>query len=255
MAQILITNLTGGKLSLDVLFSDKTVLRENIAIGGSVDVGDKVTVDDLNKNTQIQSLIANGTISISEQAEASDIAEEVKLNVVALLGAPVVADADRIVVSTDWADGTLSLAAQPDVPRNVTATLTDINNSITGGTLTITGKDPAGRTVTEVMSPDGAGGGKTLTGTKIFASIASAVIANTTGVPAAGVDVVVIGVGNVIGLPSDISATTAVKHTYLGGVPVTPAAIAAGVSTSGINANTSTYNGTKLMLAYYNTGE
>ncbi len=121
--------------------------------------------------------------------------------------------------------------------------------------MTITGLDPAGRVVVETMAPDAAGGGKTLTGTKIFASITSQVISDTGGTVDGGTDQLVIGVGNVIGLPSDIVATTAVKHVYLGGVHLTADAIAIGASLSGVDANGGTYDGAKLMHVLYNTGE
>lgn len=163
------------------------------------------------------------------------------------LGAPVVADVDRIVTSVDWADGSLTIAAQPDVPRNLTVALTDADNSVTG-LLTITGLDPSGRVVVETMQPDGAGGGKTLTGTKIFASVTSAVISGTSGA-LAGTDVVVIGVGNVIGLGIDIPAAAAVTYCALGGTKLTPT-VATGESTSGVNASAGTYDGTKLLHAF-----
>jgi hypothetical protein len=165
-----------------------------------------------------------------------------------LLGAPVIADADRIVTTVDFADGTLTIAAQPDCPRNITATLTDADNSASG-VLTITGKDIAGRTIVEVMEPDGAGGGKTLTGTKIFAVVDSVVVSSMSG--GTTDDEVVVGVGNVIGLPKDIATSGAVKHVHLGGARVATPTVATGVSKSGVDVNASTYNGTKLLTACY----
>lgn len=165
------------------------------------------------------------------------------------LGAPVIADADRIVVPEDWVNGgtvdtkTLTIAAQPDVPRNLTVLLTDANNSCTG-TLTITGKDIAGRTVTEVMTPDGLGGGKTLTGTKVFASVTSAVVVGKGGTTST--DQIQIGVGNKIGLPVDIDASAAVTFCSFNSVPVSPT-IATGVSTSSVDASAGTYDGAKIL--------
>lgn len=164
------------------------------------------------------------------------------------MGAPVVADDDRIVVSADWADGSLVIAAQPDVPRNITAVLTDADNSVTG-LLTITGKDCRGRTITETMAPDGAGGGKTLTGTKIFASITSAVITDSEG-EVAETDLIKIGVGNVIGTPYDLDSDAVVHHVYLGGALQSSPTIVTGVSISGINASSGTYNGSKILQAF-----
>lgn len=162
------------------------------------------------------------------------------------LGTPIDADNDRIVASVQIADGDQVIAAQPDVPRNVTATLTDADNSVTA-LVTIRGKDPQGRPVSETMEPDGAGGGKTLTGTKIFAQVDQVEVSDTAG-SAVG-DNLIVGVGDVIGLPNDINDEEEVLHAYLGGVKVTPDAIATGESTSGIDVNSATYDGTKIMHA------
>ena len=165
---------------------------------------------------------------------------------VAYLGAPALADADVILNAVAWANGSKTLDGQIDCPRNIVAALTDADNSCTG-TLTITGKDAQGRTITETLVPDGAGAGKTLTGTKIFAQVDSAVISGAAG---AGVgDEVAIGTGNVIGVGTDMLAAAEVVHCYLGGVKVAPT-IALGVSKSGINASAGTYNGTKALVAY-----
>jgi len=168
------------------------------------------------------------------------------------LGAPVLADADKIVTSEDWDDGALTIAAQPDVPRNLTITVTDANASITGGICTIVGTDSQGRSITEVMDITD---GLSWTGTKIFATVTSATISGTTGVPATGTDVVTVGVGNVIGLPVDLSAEAEVIRAYVAAAPVTPDAVATGESTSGIDANSATYDGSKLMWAIVKLGE
>lgn len=163
------------------------------------------------------------------------------------MGAPVVADVDRLVTSVDWADGALVLAAQPDVPRNVTATLTDADDSVTG-TLTITGTDIRGRTITETMNVE-LGVGKVFVGTKIFASVTSAVISGTTGA-APGVDTVTVGVGDVIGTPMDLTINSTVRVTYLGGTIVASPVVTTGESTSGIDASAGTYDGSKILHVF-----
>lgn len=166
------------------------------------------------------------------------------------LGQPIDADNDRIVVSVQIADGDQILAAQPDVPRNITATLTDADNSVSAEVV-IRGKDPHGRPVEETMSPDGAGGGKTLTGTKIFAQVDQVEVSDTAG-SAVG-DNLVVGVGDLIGLPNDINDEQEVLAAYLGGAKVTPDAIATGESTSGIDVNSATMDGSKVMWAAIQT--
>jgi hypothetical protein len=163
------------------------------------------------------------------------------------MGVPILADVDRIVASADWADGALTVAAQPDVPRNITATLTDADDSV-AGVLTIVGKDIRGRTITEVMTVD-TGTGKAFVGTKIFASVTSCTISGSSG-EEAGVDLITVGVGNVIGTPMDLTATATVHHVYLGGVRIASPTVTTGESLSGIDVSSGTYDGSKLMHAF-----
>ena len=53
---LLINNLTSGSLSLDIKLDDKRVIRSNLALGGSVDVADICTLDELLRNDEIQAL-------------------------------------------------------------------------------------------------------------------------------------------------------------------------------------------------------
>ena len=162
------------------------------------------------------------------------------------MGAPLLADPDRVVDAEDWADGAVAITAQPATPCNLTYLLTDANASITAGICTVVGEDPQGRTITEVFDMSA---GLSLTGTKIFAVVTSVTISGTAGTPAAGTDVLDIGVGNVIGLPFDIDDEDAVVAVYVDNAKTTPDAIATGESTSGIDCNGATYDGTKLMWA------
>lgn len=188
------------------------------------------------------------TPSMAEKAFAGAAADGVEL---VELGAPIAALATRIVAALDpVADGALSIAGQPDVPRNITVTVVDANDSVSCIT-TVRGRDIAGNVVEEV-AVTALGAGKSFVGTKIMAQVDSAVVTGTTG--AAGGDTVSVGVGDVIGLPKAIANPVAVKHTWLDGVPITPDAIAVG-AISGIDTNGGTYDGSKLMRAAYRPGE
>lgn len=164
------------------------------------------------------------------------------------LGAPIVATANRIATSADFANGAPAIAAQPDTPRNLTATLTDANASVTAGTLTITGLDPQGNAVTESVGFAALRTG--WIGTKIFASVTALAIAGVVGATA-GTDVVVMGVGSVIGLANPIQGSQAVKHVYLGGTRIAAPTIAVGAQSSGVDVSASTYNGTKDLFVFY----
>jgi hypothetical protein len=251
MAKVIINNMTSDTMALDVTLG-ASIVRRNIIAGGSVDIGDVATIEEVNQNPFIKQMIADSKLRVSSLADPSDIAEGTKLIVSSYLLAPALADVAGVVASADWANATPTIVAQPDVPRNVTATLTDVNNSCRG-LLTVTGTDLAGRVVTETMQPDGAGGGKTLTGTKIFAAVTSVALTGCTG-GTPSTDVFVVGYGNVIGLPSDIQSATAVKSVKLGGAVVTPV-VKTGVSSSGVDASAGTYDGAKALVVAYNVGE
>jgi len=253
MSKVNVTNLTSSKLSLDFKVQE-TIIRETLTPGGVVEIGEKygVSMDELNANNEVAKLVTANKISLKSEAEATDSATESTSASQLFLGQPSLAAANGLVASVDWANGSLTLVAQPTVPRNVTATLTDANNSI-AGLLTITGKDPQGRTVVETMQPNAAGGGKTLVGTKIFAQVLSAVISGSTG-EQLGTDLIVVGYGTVVGMPFDIDAAAAVKHVWLGGVRQTSPVVATGKSTSGIDASAGTYDGTKVLMALVSSG-
>jgi hypothetical protein len=173
----------------------------------------------------------------------------------AFLGAPVVADPDRYVVSVNLTNAALTVAAQPDCPRNVTVTVTDTTPGITAGTVTVVGTDAAGRAVTEAFDFSDFESATAEVGTKIFATITSITAAGFTALGGSGDETIIVGCGTVIGLPTDVVATGAVKHVFLGGARITSPVLAAGVAESGVDASASTYNGTKLLYAMYNAGE
>ncbi len=171
----------------------------------------------------------------------------------AALGAPIAADDDRIVVAVDLANGAQVIAAQPDVPRNLTATLTDANNSVTAAILTIVGKTPQGLVVTEVATLAQLKAG--FVGKAIYHTIASVTVSGVTGTVGAGADQLKVGVGNVIGLPAPINQASQVKSVSLGAVPVASPVVAIGQNTSGVDASAATYNGTKSLVVWYNPFE
>lgn len=194
---------------------------------------------------------ANLAPTAAEKAFASAAASPAGCEL-AYLGTPVVADPNRIVDVLDpIADGDLTVIAQPDVPRNITVTVTDANDSVSA-VVTVTGKDMLGKPVSEVATI-AAGVGKSFVGTKMFAQVDSAVVSGTDG--AAAGDTVQVGVGNVIALPKPISNEEAVRTSWLDDVPVTPDAIATGDQTSGVDLSGETYDGTKPMRVAYRPGE
>jgi hypothetical protein len=78
------------------------------------------------------------------------------------------------------------------------------------------------------------------------------VISGTAG---AGVgDNLVVGVGNVIGVPVDLADSAEVVACHLGGSLIGSPTVATGASTSGIDVSASTYNGSKVLDAIIQMG-
>jgi hypothetical protein len=113
------------------------------------------------------------------------------------LGAPVALDDDRYVTSTNMKVGAYTIAAQPDVARNVVVTRTADGNADTGGTITVTGTNILDDTISEVITVGAHS--VVVAGTKAFKTITSIVGAGW--VIDGNNDTIKVGCGNEIGLP------------------------------------------------------
>lgn len=131
------------------------------------------------------------------------------------LGSPVVDDVDRIVTSTDMKVGAYAIAAQPDVPRNITVTQTAGDTEDTNGTIVVVGTDIAGNAITETLTPKA---GATVAGAKAFKTVTSVTGVGwvVDGVEATK-DTVTVGVGSLIGLPYLLPADSLVIAGTLAG--------------------------------------
>lgn len=174
----------------------------------------------------------------------------------AFLGAPAVADTETYLADTTIINGTVAAAdyalasAVPDMPRNITITVTDGDTSISAGTIVVTGEDLNGNTISETLDLSSA---LTLTGTKIFAEVTNIEVSGLVG--NGGTDNIKVGTGDVIGLPSDIQATSAVRKVFFDGAIETSPTLSAGDNLSGVDVSASTYDATKLLYVMYNVGE
>jgi hypothetical protein len=72
MAQIIITNLTSGRLALDFK-AGSSIIRESLETGGHIDIGTRASLDELNECEAVRDMIAAGTISVTSVPEATDI--------------------------------------------------------------------------------------------------------------------------------------------------------------------------------------
>jgi len=120
-----------------------------------------------------------------------------------ILDSGVAADPDRIVVSTNMKNGTYTIAAQPDVPRNITVTHAIVAaGTDTLGTITVVGTDANDAALTEVITPSA---GILVAGTKAFKTVTTVTGAGWT--ITGGNDTIMVGVGTVIGYSSFVSVS------------------------------------------------
>jgi len=156
------------------------------------------------------------------------------------LGAPVVADPDRIVVSANMKNGSYTIAAQPDVPRNITVThATVATGTDTLGIITVTGTNILGETISEIITPEA---DDIASGRKAFKTITSVVGSGWT--IAGGNDTIQVGVGSALGLPVVISSASQVILGTVGTGVVSPTVDYDSADISECTISTGTYNGT-----------
>lgn len=163
------------------------------------------------------------------------------------LGAPVVEDTDKIVVSADMKVGTYTIAAQPDVPRNLTLTHTAGGTADTLGTVTVLGTNIDDEVISEVFTPVS---GTKVVGTKAFKTVTSATGAGWAIDAVEGTkDTIIIGVGNKLGLPIIPSAAAAVKRGFLDSTGQKPTVVydADELEKNTVDLSAGTYNGTKIV--------
>lgn len=158
------------------------------------------------------------------------------------LGTPVLADVDLIVTSANMKVGAYTVAAQPDISRNITVTHTQVGGvSDTLGTIDIVGTNILDEVITETITPLD----ETIAvGTKAFKTITSVTgvgwVIDTTA------DTITVGVGDLLGLPFEILAATNVQYGVLGTALVAPASITVGdIEVCVLSLAAGTYDGSK----------
>jgi hypothetical protein len=168
------------------------------------------------------------------------------------LGAPEIASVDAVVASANMQVGTYTVAASPDVPRNITVTRTVVDTADTPGTITIDGTNYDDAVIQEVITVGAHG--VTVAGVKAFKTVTAVtgagwVIDGVEGTP----DTITVGYGNELGLPVSIAATTQAMlaildatitaHNPTVGDPAT-------VEESTIDLSAGTYDGSKAVLVF-----
>ena len=167
------------------------------------------------------------------------------------LGAPALADDDLIVISTNMKVGSYTVAAQPEVPRNITVTATAGATADTLGTITITGTNYNDEVISEVITPVA---GSAVAGTKAFKSVTTVVGAGWAIDAVEGTnDTIKVGTGNELGLPLVLDSATEIMLGILGTtITATNPTVSNPASLEGttIDMSAGTYNGTKEVLVF-----
>ena len=167
------------------------------------------------------------------------------------LGAPALADDDLIVTVVDMKVGSYVVAAQPEVPRNITVTSTAVGTADTMGTVTVTGTNYADEVISEIITPVS---NNTVAGTKAFKTVTTVVGAGWSidGVEATA-DTIIVGTGNELGLPLVLDSATEIIIGVLGvTITATNPTVANPATIEGttIDMSAGTYNGTKEALVF-----
>ncbi len=121
---------------------------------------------------------------------------------------PAAIVADRYFASAAMHNGAYAVANSglpgDGLAHNVTMCVTDVGGTDTRGTITVTGTDIEGKIISEIFTPGATG--VTVQGTKAFKSVTS--IVGSGWVTADGADTIVIGFGEIMGLPDYLAATS-----------------------------------------------
>jgi len=158
------------------------------------------------------------------------------------LGTPILSVVDRIVTTVSMKVGTYTVAAQPDVPRNITVSHTIVaTGTDTLGTITVAGTDINGAPISEVITPVA---GATAAGLLAFKTVTA--ITGAGWAIAGGNDTITVGVGDLIGLPVVLASATNILMGIVGTALVVPTvAIGDAVSANTVNLASGTYDGSK----------
>jgi len=154
--------------------------------------------------------------------------------------APIAADLTTIKAAADVANGTITIAAQPDYPRKLQVRIVDANSSISAGSLVLVGVGARGQAVTQTIAL--AGGTRTVTTDDAYATLTSGTVSGLTG--AASGDTLGIGPATALGLPglkTPVPTTFAVHKANVDNANETVGTVDA---TAGTIAPTTAANGT-----------
>jgi hypothetical protein len=118
-------------------------------------------------------------------------------------GAPATANASVTVASTNLTAGSLTIAAQPDVSRQLAVVVNPGTSTLTAGTVTMTYAANDGTTQTDVLAFGPTAVNQTLNTTKGVEHLTSAVVGTPTYGSGAGNGGIIVGTNATLALPVD----------------------------------------------------
>lgn len=183
----------------------------------SLSAGATITVTERSGSSTVQTLLAATQLSASSVAETLEnvfergLAPDITIPSYVYLQNVIAAGTTGLVTQvTDLsAAGSASVAAQPDVPRNVVLTLSDAADANLAGSVIVTGKNVFGTTISETFTV--VAGTTSYTGNLAFAKITS--VAHDFGETGTSSDTLDLGQGAKLGLPyPDLAITKLVSN-------------------------------------------
>lgn len=110
-----------------------------------------------------------------------------------------IVNAQNVVTAANYTAVAMT-ADQPDYPRTLVITLTDADDSLTDGSIRITGYDAVGRRLVEIITGVTSTIGKTIETLNAFAWVEELAIKGFAGIDA-GTDKISLGLGSGLGVP------------------------------------------------------
>jgi hypothetical protein len=237
--------------------ANQTNAAATVTIPDIGDAADNMVLEDTAQTLTNKTLTdpkINEDVVLSATATEIDTACSKSLSTSRLynLGAPVVADDDRIVELTNMKNGAYTVADSPDISRNVTVTHISGDTTDTLGTITVTGTNYGDGLCVEEITPVA---DSTVSGIKAFKTITSVVGADWAidGAEATN-DQIKVGIGNELGLPLALDAESEMVLGILGTTITahnpTIAVGAATIEETTIDMSAGTYDGSKAVLIF-----
>jgi hypothetical protein len=244
-----IIDLATGDMNIDDITATGDITVTGDVIGSIVvETGDSISLES-GSSLDFETGSAFEIAGVEVVATAAELNKNTIVSALYNLGAPILADVDRIVTTANMRVGTYTIAASPDIPRNITVTHTQVGGvTDTLGTIDFVGTDIDDNALTETITPLDA---TIAVGTKAFKTITSATgvgwVIDTVE------DTITIGVGDELGLPVSLASTDNMLIAWADAAFVAVSGTVAGTPTvaeTTIDMSAATYDASKVCRVF-----